>query len=456
MKATRFYLHFFAALAIVMTLFFTWHAYREVRDSRSAQGELFRGEQFALKIIEVKSESRFRMETFRELQLLQKEFLRDSDRSRLLAEVVKAYAAHDADLVRAKSDVLLRAEANAEVQIQNKMDRKLKKAEVDAAVAIGTMTASFVLLILFVNLRILRPIQKLSRRMLDFLNDRYSFNFHQVERGVLGTLDRNFKALAERSINNVDEMRSLDQAKSDFLNMASHELRTPLTSIKGSLSLLSSPVLGEHDESSKRLIKIAESETDRLIRLINDLLDLAKIESQKIPLEQTWFTLDEMILSTGDAMDGLAHHANVNIEFDVPAGVIVFMDCDRIQQVLINLLSNAVKVTPVGGTVRVTASRSRNGELALSVLDQGPGLSSEDQKSIFEKFIQLPNQNEAVLKGTGLGLTIAKILVEQHNGRIGVESELGHGSCFWFTLPRWREVELTLESKSERRMERAA
>ena len=127
--------------------------------------------------------------------------------------------------------------------------------------------------------------------MMDFLVDRYSFQFSQPEANELGDLQRTFNSLAQRVINTMDELKRLDQAKSEFLSIASHELRTPMTSIKGSLSLLGTGMIGTVDPACMKLIKVAEIETDRLIRLINDLLDLAKIEAGKLPLASNWLAV---------------------------------------------------------------------------------------------------------------------------------------------------------------------
>jgi signal transduction histidine kinase len=261
----------------------------------------------------------------------------------------------------------------------------------------------------------------------------------------LEDLQRTFNSLAQRVINTMDDLKHLDQAKSEFLNIASHELRTPLTSIKGSLSLVSSGVMGEADANCMRLIKIAETETDRLIRLINDLLDLAKIEAGRLPLASSWISWDELTGKTKEGLVGLALQANVTIDMEPSAHLEVYMDRDRIQQVLTNLISNAIKFSPAGSTVNVYARRSDYGDLVIHVRDTGPGLQPGDKETIFQKFRQGTNSEQGLVKGTGLGLAIAKALVIEHGGEIGVDSELGHGAIFWFTLPKWRDDEFSSE-----------
>ncbi|MES2965010.1 MAG: HAMP domain-containing sensor histidine kinase, partial [Bdellovibrionota bacterium] len=238
----------------------------------------------------------------------------------------------------------------------------------------------------------------------------------------------------------MDELKRLDQAKSEFLSIASHELRTPMTSIKGSLSLLGTGMIGSVDPACMKLIKVAEIETDRLIRLINDLLDLAKIEAGKLPLTSDWTSWNDMLVSTAAGLEGLAMKANVRIEIVESPQYEVFMDRDRIQQIITNLVSNAIKFSPQGTAVRLVTGRAKGGELLVNVCDSGPGISSEDQELIFQKFRQGASPENPLVKGTGLGLAIAKALVEEHGGQIGVESQLGKGSQFYFTLPKWREV----------------
>jgi signal transduction histidine kinase len=298
--------------------------------------------------------------------------------------------------------------------------------------------AGLLFFLLIAQTRLLRPIHRLTSRMMDFLVDRYTFQFSEPDAHEVGDLQRTFHSLAQRVINTMDELKSLDQAKSEFLSIASHELRTPMTSIKGSLSLLASGVMGKIDINALRLVKIAEHETDRLIRLINDLLDLAKIEAGKLPLQSQWHSWDSFAEGTTQTLEGLAHNANVAIRVAPEPGLEVFMDSERIQQVLTNLISNAVKFSPQKETVLITTGRTQQGELIVRVTDKGPGISPEDQDAIFQKFRQASSAANPLVKGTGLGLAIAKAIVEEHGGSIGVQSVLGTGSTFHFTLPKCR------------------
>ncbi len=367
-----------------------------------------------------------------------KELGRDP-RANLLSDIIQAYNEKDPKALRRRVLAFVDSERrtlNDALLRQREAERKLKQ---NAAVTALLPLVGLFMLWLTVRASVFRGIDRLSRRMMDFLVDRYSFQFSEPESNELGQLQRTFNSLAQRVINNMDELKSLDQAKSDFLSITSHELRTPMTSIKGSLSLLTSGVMGRLEPQAEKLLKIAESETDRLIRLINDLLDLAKIEAGKLPLKGDWVNWDEMMHKTAQSLVGLANAAKVRIAVQPRPGLEVYMDRDRMQQILTNLVSNSIKFSPEDGTVSVFASKTRNGEMLVQVQDQGIGIAPEDQELIFQKFRQSSSPESPIVKGTGLGLTIARALVEEHGGTIGVHSEKGKGATFYFTLPKWRD-----------------
>ena len=383
-------------------------------------------------------------DTFRRLQL-EKEQLKEQDRKAAFSKAVTMYAAKNPLELRRAIRRALKVEAESYNRNRGQRDTIEARFEKLMLVSLGILAVGLFMVMLTVHGLIFKGLNRLSRRMLDFLVDRYSFQFSQPDQTELGDLQRTFNSLAQRVINTTDELKRLDSAKSEFLSIASHELRTPMTSIKGSLSLLASGVVGQLDVGSLRLIKIAEGETDRLIRLINDLLDLAKIESGGLPLHLDWVQWDEFCGKTLDGLTGLAHKAEVRLELVSLPAVEVNIDRDRLQQVLTNLVSNAVKFSPKGGAVRVTLSRAKTGEIVVSVSDTGPGIKAEDREMIFEKFRQGTTAANPLVKGTGLGLAIAKALVAEHGGSIGVESTLGVGSTFWFSLPKWRENEMNVQ-----------
>lgn len=303
---------------------------------------------------------------------------------------------------------------------------------------ITCFVASTIFISIYIHRSIFEPLENLYNRMLDFLNDRYTYEFQAPDANEIGDLQSTFNSLAQRVINNIEELKTLDSAKSEFLNIASHELRTPLTSIKGSLSLLKGSAINSLNPQSVSLLNIAESETDRLIRLINDLLDLAKIEAKKLNMDEKWLQTEELLHKTFGSLQGLCETAQVKLAIRQQLPIDIFADQDRIQQVLTNFLSNAIKYSPEKGYVTVNYFVNARHQLVVEISDQGKGIAPEDQKYIFEKFRQATNKQNPLVKGTGLGLAIAKAIVEQHGGEIGVSSLPQKGSTFYFTLPKWK------------------
>ncbi len=232
-----------------------------------------------------------------------------------------------------------------------------------------------------------------------------------------------------------DRLRELDRMKDDFISTVTHELRTPLTSIRAfSEMLFDDPKIDLEDRT--RFLGIIVSEAERLSRLINQILDLAKLESGRADWTTTEIGLAEVIREAVDSVTSLALEKQVAVAIDIPAtGPVVLADRDRLMQVMINLLSNALKFVPVGsGRIRVDASDTA-GEVTVTVSDNGPGIRKADQALIFEKFRQGGDVMTDKPQGTGLGLPIARQIVEYFGGRLWVESEPGAGARFRFTLP---------------------
>jgi PAS domain S-box-containing protein len=227
--------------------------------------------------------------------------------------------------------------------------------------------------------------------------------------------------------------REVDRMKDEFVSVVSHELRTPLTSIRGSLGLLAAGKGGEVSPAGARLLEIAVQNTDRLIRLINDILDLERIEAGKVGLELSRADAAALIRHAAEVMQPMADRAGVAFQAG-GASVAVTADGDRILQVLTNLLSNAVKFSPPGSTVEVGVER-HGGEALFRVADRGRGIPADRLEAVFERFQQVDSSDSRQKGGTGLGLAIARSLVQQHGGRIWAESVMGEGTTFRFTLP---------------------
>jgi two-component system, NtrC family, sensor kinase len=222
--------------------------------------------------------------------------------------------------------------------------------------------------------------------------------------------------------------------KSDFLASMSHELRTPLNAIIGFSQVLRQKLFGPVNEKQEEYLDDILSSGHHLLSLINDVLDLSKVEAGQVELEVASFSLREALERGVVMVREPASKRGVGLALELASDVdLVDGDERRLRQVVFNLLSNAVKFTPEGGTV-VVASAHVDGEIQVSVTDTGPGIAVEDRERIFEEF-QQTDVGVQQREGTGLGLALSKRLVELHGGRIWVESEPGHGSCFVFTLP---------------------
>jgi PAS domain S-box-containing protein len=236
--------------------------------------------------------------------------------------------------------------------------------------------------------------------------------------------------------------REVERMKNDFVSIVSHELRTPLTSIQGALQL----VLGQPEQGrpgmaqelapqGRELLSISLSNTERLIRLINDILDIAKIEQGRVQLRREALAPEELCRSGAAAMGAFANDRGISMELRVdPQLPLVLADRDRSAQVLINLLSNAIKFSQPGQRVKLSAQQD-GGMVCFTVRDWGRGIPLDEQSRLFQKFQQLDSSATRDVGGTGLGLAISKALVEEHGGRMWLESKPGHGSRFSFTLP---------------------
>jgi PAS domain S-box-containing protein len=237
-------------------------------------------------------------------------------------------------------------------------------------------------------------------------------------------------------LRDISERKKLEKMKQEFVATVSHELRTPLTSIRGSLSLLAGGALGDLPDEARDVVQIAERNTIRLITLINDILDLERMEAGKVQLNLVDIPMAAVLERSLESVRGFAEQQGIAV-MAASTEARVVGDLDRLVQVLVNLLSNAVKFSPPAGTVSVEVAE-QDGHAEVSVRDQGRGIPAHRREAIFERFEQVESSDARQKGGTGLGLAICKAIVEQHAGRIGVESEVGRGSTFWFRIPSRR------------------
>lgn len=256
------------------------------------------------------------------------------------------------------------------------------------------------------------------------------------------------------TMHNITERKLAERRVNEFYSIVSHELRTPLTSIRGALGLIEGGIIEGGSSEGIELIGVARTSADRLIRLINDILDLKKIESGKMEMHRSTVSVTELISATLQALAGFADQAGIELINNCLPGGVVFADYDRATQILTNLVSNAVKFSPRGSRVVIRTEMFGSDKIRFSVIDNGRGIAEHDLHRLFEKFQQLDSSDARPQEGTGLGLAICKALVEQHHGVIGVRSKLGNGSEFWFELPAYNKEPWTedrdLKYSSER------
>ncbi|MBW4472174.1 MAG: PAS domain S-box protein [Stenomitos rutilans HA7619-LM2] len=234
-------------------------------------------------------------------------------------------------------------------------------------------------------------------------------------------------------IQDVTEQQAIDQIKNEFIAIVSHELRTPLTAIKGFLGLLNTGIYESKPEKAKRMVELALSNSDRLVRLVNDILDLERLSSGKVPLVLEACQAEELVQQAVEGVHLIADAAHVTL-LVIPAAIKLWAAPDAIIQTLTNLLSNAIKFSPAHATITIATSLQTNAVL-FQVQDQGRGIPADKLKTIFGRFQQVDVSDARQRGGTGLGLAICQSIIQQHNGSIWVESEVGHGSTFYFTVP---------------------
>src|SRR5712691_7436527 len=232
----------------------------------------------------------------------------------------------------------------------------------------------------------------------------------------------------------VGQRRAAERLKNEQISVVSHELRTPLTSMRSALGLLVGGQVGRLPETGHRLLDIAVRNTDRLIRLINDILDLERLDSGHMPMTSVWCEAGELMAEAADGVRAMAEQAGVVPEV-VPNDTRLWADPDRLLQVMTNLLAHAIKFSPPsGGTVWIDATQA-DGELMFRVRDEGCGIRPDKLETIFDRFVQVGDGDAHKKGGTGLGLAICRGIVKQHGGHIWAESSVGAGTTLCVALP---------------------
>jgi signal transduction histidine kinase len=359
--------------------------------------------------------------------------------SKRLSLLLHHRAENLADNLKAAADALARRTTHKTALLvgQNRSSyRSSRKLFIGAAAGAVVLA---LLLGYFLSWSLIGPIQRIVGRLAAIASGDFSRHVEVANRDELGDLGTRVNQMNDELQRVYRELESASRHKSEFLANMSHELRTPLNAILGFSQVLEKRLFGELNEKQGEYVEDIRSSGDHLLSLINDVLDLSKVEAGQIELEVAPFSLPEAVergvvmLRERASKNGVALAAELEPEVQIVSG-----DERRIRQILFNLLSNAVKFTPAGGRIDVTAARV-DGEIQLAVTDTGPGIAPEDLDRIFEEF-QQTQVGAKHHEGTGLGLALSKRLVELHGGRIWVESEVGVGSRFVFTLPVTQEV----------------
>jgi len=257
---------------------------------------------------------------------------------------------------------------------------------------------------------------------------------------AVSRMEVDHKTMFTGIVRDITERKLMEKTKAEFISTVSHELRTPLTSIKGSLGLIKAGAVGELPEKLSRMLEIAYSNSDRLVRLINDILDIEKIAAGKMDFHMVPVELKGLLAHAVEANKGYGTEHGVHFVVSSGGGkeANVNGDPDRLMQVLANLMSNAAKFSPAEGTVEISLTQHDH-QFRVSVTDHGSGIPEDFKDKIFGKFSQADSSDTRQKGGTGLGLNITKAIVEQHGGTIGFDSEVGAGSTFFFDLPQLQD-----------------
>jgi signal transduction histidine kinase len=350
-------------------------------------------------------------------------------------EIQLAQAGPLADrLERLTNELVNKAEADMVASIDASHQAYLGSRAAVIAFAVGSIVLAL-FLGYSISWSLIRPVQKMDERLRQIASGDFTGHVAVPNRDELGALAGNLNRMNDELGRLYQQLEATSRHKSEFLANMSHELRTPLNSVIGFSEVLRDQMFGELNAKQAQYVEVILSSGRHLLSLINDVLDLSKIEAGRLELETAHFDLATALQDTITLVSDRAarHGISLSLSVDGDIGAIT-ADERKVKQVLLNLLSNGIKFTPEGGRVEVTAARS-DGQVEIAVSDTGIGIAPEDQEVIFEEFRQVGSDYARKREGTGLGLTLAKRFVGLHGGRIWVASEVGKGSTFTFTIP---------------------
>ena len=303
-----------------------------------------------------------------------------------------------------------------------------------AAIMIILIAVNTGVLGLFISRSFTRPLQEVCQATKALEHGDFNIRVNHDTNDELGRLSDSFNHTAQALAHMEEEHRQLDHAKSEFLSITSHELRTPITPLKAQLQMLQQEAFGPLNTAQQQSVTTVLRNAERLEHIIEDFLEVSRIEAARLKFCFRLMNPSEVIQETVSLMQGFAYEKHITINADIKPLPTIELDPDRFSQVLRNLIHNAVKFSPENSTIEVSAEPVKD-FIQINVRDHGVGLTSEDQIRVFEPFYQVEKTVNRKHGGTGLGLTICRGIVESQRGKIWVDSKVGVGSTFSFTVP---------------------
>ena len=323
-----------------------------------------------------------------------------------------------------------RMENQLEVEAATReLNHRGRKSVHNALIGLGISSMVGLIGVVYLAYSIIRPLKDLMRGIRSVAKDRYSEPVRIHSKDELGELAAAFNEMSER-------LRQEERLRSDFISMLSHEIRTPLTSIRESVNMVAEEVMGPITDRQRRFLEIAGSEIGRICDLLNHLMQASRLEPGALKLNFARVDAYALVEASIESLKPAAEVKQIQITSEVPPETPdILGDSQYLQQVFLNLMGNAIKFSDPQSKVWVQVAQDRRkAQLIFKIVDNGPGILEEDQVKLFSKFYRAPSVRDH-LDGVGLGLSITKNIVEAHNGTIWVESLVGQGSTFGFTLP---------------------
>jgi signal transduction histidine kinase len=339
---------------------------------------------------------------------------------------------------------LARLENQMEVEEATRELNKLGQTSVkNALVGLGVSSLVGLMGVIYLAYSIIRPLKELMRGIRSISKDRSSDPLHIRSKDELGELAAAFNEMADR-------LRQEEQLRSDFISMLSHEIRTPLTSIRESVNMVGEEVMGPITGRQRKFLEIAGSEIGRICDLLNHLMQASRMEPGSLKLQRKPVDSHTLVTASIESLKPAASAKQIIMTSEVARETPnIVGDHQYLQQVFLNLIGNAIKFSDPGAKIWVRVGKlNNNGTLTFQVVDSGPGILEDDQTKLFNKYYRAPNIRRH-LDGVGLGLSITKNIVEAHGGQIWVESQIGQGSTFSFTLPTVTPTASNAHSKSK-------